>query len=158
MSWTEKELRDDLRAVAAEDCSRTAPEHVETGVLEAYRRERARAAWRKRLPLAIAASLLVAFGWWMGRTASAPEAARQSQVPDQFIALPQAAVLPPVETVAVMRVEVPRATLASYGVPVALENSADRVQIDLLLGADGLARAFRPVRLEGNSISQRKVQ
>ncbi|MCU0247100.1 MAG: hypothetical protein MUC42_11030 [Bryobacter sp.] len=155
MSWTERELRDDLRELAAADDGRGASGRVEAAVLAAYRRERGAAVWRRRWPLAIAASLLIAFGWWMGRTASAPTLARQEP---QFIALPQAASLPPVDTVAVMRVEVPRATLASYGVPVAQENSGDRVQIDLLLGEDGLARAFRPVRLGENSISKRKVQ
>lgn len=158
MSWTEKELNNDLRAVAAADAGRSAGGRVEAAVLAAYRRDRAAALWRRRAPLAIAASLLVAFGWWMGRTAPAPDFVRQGTIADQFIALPQAAGLPPVETVAVMRVEVPRATLAGYGVPVAPENSADRVQIDLLLGADGLARAFRPVVHEGNFNSQRKVQ
>jgi hypothetical protein len=46
----------------------------------------------------------------------------------------------------IVRVELPRSALASYGLPVNVENAAARVKADVLLGEDGTARAIRFVR------------
>ena len=46
----------------------------------------------------------------------------------------------------IMRVEVPRSTLASFGLPVNMNRSGQRVKADLLVGWDGSARAIRFVQ------------
>jgi hypothetical protein len=46
----------------------------------------------------------------------------------------------------VWRVEMPRGALQSVGMPVAEESRAGRVQVDILLGEDGIARAIRLVQ------------
>ena len=45
-----------------------------------------------------------------------------------------------------VRVELPRSALASFGLPVNAERAGGRVKADVLLGEDGLARAIRFVR------------
>jgi len=46
----------------------------------------------------------------------------------------------------IIRVEVPRSTLVSFGLPVNLDRVGQRVKADLLLGADGSAQAIRFVQ------------
>ncbi len=50
------------------------------------------------------------------------------------------------ESVQVVRVKLPRAALASFGLPVAEEPGQDKIQADVALGEDGIARAVRFVR------------
>jgi hypothetical protein len=45
-----------------------------------------------------------------------------------------------------VRVEVPRATLLSLGLPLNLERGDSHVKADLLVGDDGMTRAIRLVR------------
>ncbi|HEX8706837.1 MAG TPA: hypothetical protein VF723_01135 [Pyrinomonadaceae bacterium] len=46
----------------------------------------------------------------------------------------------------VVRVELPRSALQSFGLPVNMERANERVKADVLLGNDGMARAIRFVR------------
>lgn len=46
----------------------------------------------------------------------------------------------------VMRVELPRSALASFGLPVNADRAEARVKADVLMGEDGIARAIRFVR------------
>jgi hypothetical protein len=46
----------------------------------------------------------------------------------------------------VVRVELPRSALQSFGLPVNAERAGERVKADVLLGHDGVARAIRFVR------------
>jgi hypothetical protein len=46
----------------------------------------------------------------------------------------------------VMRVELPRSTLAGFGFPVNMERANERVKADVLVGPDGQARAIRFVQ------------
>jgi hypothetical protein len=46
----------------------------------------------------------------------------------------------------VWRVEMPRSALQSVGMPVVEESRAGRIQVDILLGEDGIARAMRLVQ------------
>lgn len=88
----------------------------------------------------------------VGRPREAIAAATTTQAPEQEIAteymtLPGAGALMPLDGGHVVRVEVPRATLASFGLPVGGgEQPGARVKADLLLGNDGIARAIRFVR------------
>ncbi|HEV7890319.1 MAG TPA: hypothetical protein VGP08_06755 [Pyrinomonadaceae bacterium] len=50
------------------------------------------------------------------------------------------------EGVHLVRVELPRSALASFGIPVNADRAGGRVKADVLLGEDGTARAIRFVR------------
>lgn len=54
--------------------------------------------------------------------------------------------LAPVESGHLVRVEMPRAALARFGLPVNAERAYERVKADVLVGDDGIARAIRFVR------------
>ena len=45
-----------------------------------------------------------------------------------------------------VRVELPRSALVSFGLPVNFERAGGRVKADVLLGDDGIAHAIRFVR------------
>ncbi len=46
----------------------------------------------------------------------------------------------------VMRVELPRSALISFGLPMDMERATERIKADVVVGNDGLARAIRFVR------------
>jgi len=46
----------------------------------------------------------------------------------------------------VMRVELPRSALMSFGLPMDMERASERIKADVVVGNDGLARAIRFVR------------
>jgi hypothetical protein len=46
----------------------------------------------------------------------------------------------------IVRVELPRAALANFGIPMNMDRYKERVKADVLLGADGLAHAIRFVQ------------
>jgi len=46
----------------------------------------------------------------------------------------------------IVRVELPRARLASFGIPVNMDRYNERVKADILVGVDGTARAIRFVQ------------
>ena len=52
----------------------------------------------------------------------------------------------PLEGGQLVRVQLPRAALASLGLPLNVERENESVKADVLLGNDGLARAIRFVR------------
>jgi hypothetical protein len=61
----------------------------------------------------------------------------------EFIPLPNGDRLPPDGRVNIVRVEVPRSAMMALGYSVEAERAAERVQADVVLGSDGLARAVR---------------
>jgi hypothetical protein len=46
----------------------------------------------------------------------------------------------------VMRVELPRTALMSFGLPMNMDRAGERIKADVVVGNDGLARAIRFVR------------
>jgi hypothetical protein len=64
----------------------------------------------------------------------------------EFIPLVQDAQYQQAGDAHLVRVELPRAALASFGLPVNVESPAGRVKADVLMGEDGVARAIRFVR------------
>jgi hypothetical protein len=60
--------------------------------------------------------------------------------------LQDAANLPPFEYGSVLRVELPRSALRAVGLPVNENRLSERIDADVLLGQDGLARAVRFVQ------------
>ena len=138
-----------LRVVADEERQMGASPEVEARLLNdvraiaGARRRRARAAM-----LAVAAVLILALAVpaWRMRT-RLPTAARVDEVTTAFMALPYGNL--PASSVHMVRIAVPRAALASFGLmPLESVNraSTETIVADVLVGDDGLARAVRFVR------------
>jgi hypothetical protein len=72
----------------------------------------------------------------------------QQATGEGFIALPYSDVNLSSEGAVVLRVEVPRSALLLAGTPVSAGRRDERVKADVVVGADGLARAIRFVNYE----------
>jgi hypothetical protein len=68
------------------------------------------------------------------------------EVATDFFPVSGASGLMPMDGGHMVRVELPRSTLASFGLPVNSERAGERVKADVLVGSDGMARAIRFVR------------
>jgi hypothetical protein len=73
-------------------------------------------------------------------------ASPREEVATDFIPVNYSGAQPPLDGGQVVRVKMPRAALASFGLPVNAERSHEPIKADVLYGADGLARAVRFVR------------
>jgi hypothetical protein len=80
------------------------------------------------------------------RRGEASEASGGEEVTTEFIPLMQGAAYSQAEATHLVRVELPRSALSSFGIPVNAERAGGRVKADVLLGEDGTARAIRFVR------------
>lgn len=67
-----------------------------------------------------------------------------------FMRIPYAAPLLPTEQIEIVRVNLPAAALASLGVSAEGPHPGTRVDADLVLGENGLARAVRLIRWDGS--------
>lgn len=67
------------------------------------------------------------------------------QVATQFFPLDDGLSLP-VESGHLMKIEMPRSALASFGLPTTVERANEVVKAEVLVGTDGIARAIRFVR------------
>ena len=135
--------------------SQQAPPHVETAVMAAFR-ARLCTPRRKWLlgPVAAAAALAAILIWRSAKvdgpapvTPSLP--AHAPELATDFFALPGA--LPPTgpdtaESRHLIRIRIPRSEMRRFGLPVSFESDTPDVAADVLLGADGVARAVRFVR------------
>jgi hypothetical protein len=74
------------------------------------------------------------------------EHAAPEEIATSFISLTQGYTLPMSEGGQVVRVELPRSALASFGLPVNAQRLNEPVKADVVLGNDGIARAIRFVR------------
>lgn len=72
--------------------------------------------------------------------------AEQREIMTSFMPLTHAANVAGMGGGQLVRVEMPRSALASFGLPVNLERADERVKADVLVGDDGMARAIRFVR------------
>jgi len=80
---------------------------------------------------------------------SAEESADASEAEDvatEFLPLTHGDGFNQAEGGQMVRVELPRSALTSFGLPMNAERSSERVKADVLLGHDGVARAIRFVR------------
>ena len=138
-------LNDALRQVAAEDAVLNTSPAVEARLrceVESIARARRRTALKM---YAAAAALAMAVGaavWSVGR----PFTGRAAQVPldertTEFFALHYSGV--PVTDAQIVRLEVSKAALASFGLEDSRMNGAPTVLADVIVGSDGLARAIR---------------
>jgi hypothetical protein len=124
---------------------REASPHVEQQLSIAFR-----ARHQRKAPLwiyAAAACLLLLLGlsFVHKRKIAPPPAAVVYNAPG-FIALPYSQSGVPTESVVVIRVQVTPSQLSSMGVAVPAAASTARLQADVLVGQDGVARAVRLVR------------
>jgi hypothetical protein len=62
---------------------------------------------------------------------------------DGFIPLPNAPQIDPSDEVNVVRMELPRSAMLTVGLEVSPEQVSDKVEAEVMLGPDGLARAVR---------------
>jgi hypothetical protein len=70
-----------------------------------------------------------------------PEPPPQQEIATEFFPLMDAP--PPFERGQLVRVVVPAATMRTVGLPIAPERWNDRIQADVLVGEEGMARAIR---------------
>jgi hypothetical protein len=145
-----------LRALAAEDVSLGASSAVEARLMGEVRSiARARRRRAAMVALAAAAVLAAAIAVPWKRGASSPPADRQASTPAQrgeiataFFPLTYSSL--PISNAQLVRVQVPRSALASFGLsPIDVPASAAggtapaTVSADVLVGEDGVARAVR---------------
>jgi hypothetical protein len=69
-----------------------------------------------------------------------------SEIATSFIALDSGRGLARPDSLQLVRVELPRSALMSFGLPMNVERADERIKADLLVGDDGVARAIRFVR------------
>lgn len=72
-----------------------------------------------------------------------PESAQNNEVVTDYIPLTYLNDSTAFDSGLVVRVQVPRSTLISMGLPMNVENSAELVKADVVVGDDGVARAIR---------------
>ncbi len=159
-----KRLAAGLQALTREWDGTSAPARVEARVIASFRSQwripakKSRSSWRVATVWATAAALTIGMALFLVRgnptrvaspaiqVASAP--AEINEVLDVeaagFVPLPNAAQITPDEEVDIVRLELPRASVIALGYPMSEETAAsDKVEADVVLGADGLARAVR---------------
>jgi hypothetical protein len=146
-----------LRALAEDDARDGASPAVEARLLAEVRSiGRARRRREYASTFALAAALLLAVGVLLWRAAARPPDTQapathvedsRREVVTAFFPLPYSSI--PFTDGRIVRLEVPRDALASFGLasPDSLDGSRPRsVLADVLVGEDGLARAIRFVR------------
>jgi hypothetical protein len=162
-----------LRALAEHDGEREASEGVEIRLRKAFRRRKGRhvAMWSLAAAAVVAAIFLA-----LPREHLSPASVTKPAPPPEIamVAEPPAPTIHPVRSKAapkrpreivteffplmdvplpfergeLLRVIVPAATMRTVGLPVNEERLTERVQADVLVGEEGLARAIRFVRYE----------
>jgi hypothetical protein len=88
------------------------------------------------------------------QVASARAPARR-EVATDFFAIPYAPAMTQADYGQVIRVNVPATSMRTFGLPVSEERMFDRVQADVLMGDDGIARAIRFVRQQNSGLNYR---
>lgn len=71
---------------------------------------------------------------------------RDTEIATDFIPLMNRETFSEMEGGQLMRVELPRSALMSFGLPMDMERATERIKADVVVGYDGLARAIRFVR------------
>ncbi len=72
--------------------------------------------------------------------------AADAEIATDFIPLMNRETLAEMDGGQVMRIELPRSALMSFGLPMDMERAGERIKADVVVGNDGLARAIRFVR------------
>lgn len=77
---------------------------------------------------------------------NASGSADEVEIATDFIPLMNRETLAQMDGGQVMRVELPRSALMSFGLPMDMERATERIKADVVVGNDGMARAIRFVR------------
>lgn len=80
------------------------------------------------------------------RPAHAVDSSAAQEIATDFIPLVHGDSMNLMESGQLIRVELPRTALVSFGLPMNMERAGERVKADVVVGNDGLARAIRFVR------------
>lgn len=80
------------------------------------------------------------------KTRIANNPAPQREVATEFIPVMYGQGLPPIEGGRLIRVQLPRSALWSFGLPMNVDRAGSRITADVLVGNDGMARAVRFVQ------------
>jgi hypothetical protein len=67
----------------------------------------------------------------------------ESEIATDFLPVVDTSMLAKPDRLRIIRVEVPRAALASFGLPMSFERATEPIQAELVVGSDGLTRAIR---------------
>ncbi|MCW5978636.1 MAG: hypothetical protein KIT09_11190 [Bryobacteraceae bacterium] len=137
---------EELRELAGALRPLEAPGRVEQALREAFRRRQRR---RRRIVVPLAAAAVIALA--VLNLLPRPEGPRAEGAPPETIATDYMPVgfgrpLYPGEFVQVVRISVPRMEMVRFGLPVFEDGAEGRVQADVVLGEDGIARAIRFVQ------------
>lgn len=168
------ELAAGLRTLAAHDSRLEAPSRVEAHLMAAFRAQVALPAgragvrgWAPAGVWAAALAAMLAIGVFVVRD-RAQEARRSparhvelaaaengangmdTAAEEGYLPLPGAAQLAPSDDVSVVHVELPRSAMMQVGIEVNPERGGETVHADVMVGADGLARAVRFVDVTGS--------
>jgi hypothetical protein len=148
----QRTLIEGLHALAATTRHASAGGHVEAAVLAEMGRvaapSRANPRWSHATGagwLAIAAALVIACASGIWLVQLVPLRQQDAIQAGGFLDIPAAAYLPPMESAAIVRVELPLSALPSYGIQIVPEMETDSVDADLLIAQDGSARGIRLV-------------
>lgn len=135
---------EELRELSEALRPREAPPRVEQALRQAFRK-RKNGRWRIAAPLAAAAVIAIALLNMMpGPGEQGPEqTASASAIATDYMPVGFTRPLYPGEFVQVVRISVPRLEMARFGLPVFEGSVQGRVQADVVLGEDGIARAIR---------------
>jgi len=156
----DSELRAALRALAEDDARLSASPDVERRLLwevRAISRARRHRTWLGVSAVAAVLVLGIALYAWRIGNRNSPDAVQSptareevtAEVATDFLPLPYYHV--PMNTGSTVRIEVPAQTLVSFGLaPTDFRERDGKVQADVLVGEDGLARAVRFVRRLSN--------
>ena len=93
--------------------------------------------------LAAALVLVVAGALWIARFERPAD--REVVRPFGFVALPNAGILPEMESASIVRISLSVSSLPDYGMAIVPEMSADSVEAELLVAQDGQPHAIRLV-------------
>lgn len=163
-------LTDVFKAMAADEQGLHASAHVEARLREEVRavaRARRRRAAGASVAAAASLAVLVSVPVWkrVQRAQDASQAVATatgrdgaqgaSEVATEFLPLPYSTV--PMTNGEVVRLEVPRGALVSFGLAPADASALGTVTADVIVGEDGLARAVRFVRPAGRVAGQEQM-
>jgi len=150
----EQRLREALRALARVEAAQAAPSHVEDAVMREWQSVRGRqASWgrltaSRTFTLAVAASLVLGLltgGWWIrGGVEPRPDGSEPLGIADTsaWHSYDMLAWLDPdPQSLQIVRLRVASETLRTQGYAVSDPDGDGTVEIEMVLGSDGMARS-----------------